>query len=230
MNQTQGVKVLVVEDVPELLEDLEFSIARMGHEVCGAGDAAAFWAAFPRLAPHVVVLDIGLPGEDGLQIARRVRKAHPEVGIVMLTGRSLPSDRIQGREVGADVYLSKPVQMDELQWVLHNLSRRLPARPAGWILDAQALTLSAPTGGCMALTHAELQVMRALAEGADHQASRRGIVESLGHQWLTYDERRLEAIVSRLKRKLGAEFQRADPPIRSLRGQGYAFTEPLSLA
>jgi two-component system OmpR family response regulator len=226
-----SIQILVVEDVPELLEDLGFYLADTGFSVACAGSALAFWAEFEAKRPDIVLLDVGLPCECGLSIAQRVREQYPHIGIVMLTGRSLLTDRLSGRSAGADDYLTKPVQMDELVLVLHNLARRLRLnQPQSWVLEIQALRLSTPSGAQVELTRSEAQVFKALATAPSQQATRQRIVECLGYAWETYDERRLEAIISRLKRKLVAELELDDSPIRSLRGEGYGFIELLRLA
>lgn len=225
------IKLLIVEDVPELLEDLDFVLSQAGYFVACAVDGPSFWAALAETRPDIVLLDVGLPGENGFEIAQRVRVQCPEIGIVMLTGRSLSADRVAGRTAGADDYLTKPVQMDELVLVLHNLARRLKLDlRRNWVVDVQALSLLSPNGAQVALTRSEVLVFKALANELSQQASRRRIVECLGFVWETYDERRLEAIISRLKRKLVVECQLDDSPIRSLRGEGYGFIEPLRLA
>lgn len=224
------VEVVVVEDVPALRDDLCIHLQAAGFEATGLDDGPALRGHLARRVPDIAVLDIGLPGESGLQLAELLRRRHPQVGIVLLTGRSLLQDRLAGRGAGADDYLSKPVQMEEMVLVLRNLARRLrPAACAGWLLDVAALRLQAPRGGDVGLTAAEMHVMKALAAHPDHQASRQRIVEAMGLQWQTYDERRLEAIVSRLRGKLAAQFGLAETPLRSLRGEGYAFVEPLGL-
>jgi two-component system OmpR family response regulator len=226
-----SVRILVIEDVPELLEDLVLNLTKHGYLVTGVGSPHEFWNQFHQAPPDIVLLDVGLPGENGLVIARRVREERPDIGIIMLTGRSLLADRLSGRSVGADDYLIKPVQIDELVLVLKNLARRLNInQPQSWVIDVQALRLSTPTGAQIDLTRSEMQVFKALGTEPNQQATRQRIVECLGYVWETYDERRLEAIISRLKRKLMVEFNLADTPIRSLRGEGYGFIEPLRLA
>jgi two-component system OmpR family response regulator len=226
-----SIQILVVEDVPELLEDLGFYLAEHGFSVACASNAQAFWSEFATRQPDIVVLDIGLPGESGLNIARQVREQYPHIGIVILTGRSLLTDRLSGRSAGADDYLTKPVQMEELVLVLNNLARRLSLeQPKSWVLEIQALRLSTPSGAQVELTRSEVQVFKALATEPSQQATRQRIVECLGYAWESYDERRLEAIISRLKKKLLTEFKLEETPIRSLRGEGYGFIEPLRLA
>src|SRR5690606_8788613 len=105
-------RVIVVEDNKDLREEIVFHLRHAGHEAVEAGDGRALDAALatgPK--PEVVVLDIGLPGEDGFSIATRLRRDHPCIGIVMLTARGLIDDKLQGLSLGADAYLVKPVDL-----------------------------------------------------------------------------------------------------------------------
>lgn len=229
--QDVRVRVWVVEDVPVLLEDLCFHLRQAGYDVAGFRDGPAMRRDLAAGAPDIVVLDVGLPGESGIQVAEMLRAAHPRVGIVMLTGRSMLQDRLAGRGAGADEYLCKPVQLDELMLVLQNLARRmLPEAPAAaWVLDVPALLLTSPQGVAVELTAAETHFVRALAGAPSRHLPRRQLVEAMGFVWETYDERRLEAIVSRLRHKLAAQIDLDRNPLRSRRGEGYAFLEPLRL-
>jgi DNA-binding response OmpR family regulator len=222
--------VALVEDDLDLREDVAFALRDEGFEVvsCGCGeelDRAMMQATF-----DVVVLDIGLPGEDGLSIARRLRSSQPELGIVMLTARTVSSARVLGMEEGADAYLGKPTDLRELALVIHALVRRLLA---GKPPDASALTLVAtdnllltPGGATVELTPTETLLLSRLARMSGHKATRRQIIEGFGEAYFDYDERRLEAIVSRLRRKLEAAGLPGDT-VHALRGSGYMLNVPI---
>lgn len=101
----------------------------------------------------MVVLDLNLPGESGLDVARRLRATYPTLGIVMLTGRKEPADRLSGYVSGADVYLTKPASGEELLAVLASLQRRLRPQPsAAWQLDLQRRTITSPGGASSELS------------------------------------------------------------------------------
>ena len=220
-------RIAVVDDIPDLLDDVCFHLRQAGHTVQPANDGLALNALMGRFVPDIVVLDVGLPGENGLQIAARLRAQQPDIGIIMLTGRSALHDRLAGHRQGADHYLAKPVQMDELVLVVRGLARRMaPSDPEGWSLDAAALQLQTPDGPQVAITQPEARLLAALARAPQRQCSRRDLVQALGECWETYDERRLEALVSRLRRKLSQAAGR-EAPLRSMRGQGYGFHEAL---
>lgn len=225
------IRIAVVEDNQDLLDDVLFNLERVGYRVEGYPHAAAFDANMERFSPHVVVLDIGLPDEDGLSIAARLRQRHPNLGIVMLTARTTLNDRITGHRQGADNYLCKPVAMEELIAVIEARTRGpLPemAPSRHWQFDTSQLCLNTPDNQSITLTSAEAVLIRLLASSSGQQAHRADIVEALGADYLTYDPRRLEAIVSRLRRKIAGCLPDANP-LRAMRNQGYVFLEPLIL-
>ena len=235
------IRIAVVEDNADLLDDVVFHLERAGYRVAGYPHGAALDADLAGLAPfdpQLLVLDLGLPGEDGLAIARRLRRARPPLGIVMLTARTALDDRIAGHDSGADNYLCKPVEMEELIAVVGARARRLvptderrgegAAGAAAWRYLVARHTLIAPAGEEIELTASEATLIRLLAAADGQQASRNQLVAALGQDHITYDYRRLEAIVSRLRRKLDRHAAPARP-LRALRNQGYVFLEPLTL-
>jgi len=177
-----------------------------------------------------VVLDLGLPGEDGLVVAARLRQAHPGLGIIMLTARTALVDRVTGLSQGADSYLCKPVEMSELVAHVGTVLRRCPPAPApvAWCYAPRRLCLRGPQGQEMALSSAESLIVHRLALTPGQEVSRRDLVHVLGQSYEHYDERRLEAIVSRLRRKILAAVPEANP-LRGLRNRGYVFLDPIEI-
>lgn len=224
------IRVALIEDNEDLLEDVQFNLERAGYRVTGHSNGATFDAAMRLgLIPDILVLDLGLPGEDGLSIAERLRRTHPQIGIVMLTARTTLHDRIAGLRQGADNYLCKPVVMEELIAVIEARARILPrdaSQSGSWQFDGSKFSLNAPDGQSIPLTSAEVILIRLLAGSYGQQASRAEIVAALGENYLSYDPRRLEAIVSRLRRKIADCIPQANP-LRALRNQGYVFLDPL---
>jgi len=220
-------RIAVVEDNPDLLDDVLFELRHAGFETRGAADGAACRALLADFQPQMVVLDLGLPDEDGLALARWLRSVRPQLGIVMLTARTALRERLAGHEGGADHYLCKPIDAEELVAVLRSLGRRLQlADLPSWGLELQPLLLRPPAGPALPLNAVEARILATLARAPLRQASRRELVEALGEDWLLYDERRLEAVLSRLRRKV-AEVTGGEAPLRTLRGFGYAFLEAL---
>ncbi len=223
--------VAIVEDNAGLLEDLLHSLERHGFDATGFGDGSALDAALAAGAQwQVLVLDLGLPGENGLSIARRLRDSHPGLGIVMLTARSTVDDRITGLNVGADIYLTKPVDLHEVAAAVAAVARRVGRTTAAvgassaWQLDAARMQLRPPEGEAIDLTISEVQILQAIARSPDQIADRDTLARALGKNPLSYEEHTLEVMVSRLRQKLGGH-----APLRAVRGRGYAFTAPMRL-
>ncbi len=223
------IRVLVIEDDPGLLEDVIFGLRHESFEVCGASDGSDLAQRLERQPADVLVLDLTLPGEDGLLIASRLRKTHPNLGVVMLTGRSSVTDRVIGLESGADMYLCKPVERRELAAAIRAVSRRvvmMPPQKAAWILVIDGMKLLGQDGIEISLTRQEFLLLQVFSKVYGGEASRKKLIEGLEKNYLDYDERRLETLVSRLRRKI-AETTGSKDVIRSLRTEGYLFTEPL---
>ncbi len=225
-------RLALVEDNPDLRDDLHFHLERAGHHVVPLADGKALDAHLAVAPCDLVLLDLGLPGEDGLSIASRLRQARPELGIVMLTARGLLQHRLEGLESGADAYLVKPVELQELKAVLGTVLRRirLAATPQpGWSLHTSTLTLVSPAGERTVLTSTEFALLQAMAHKAPEAVERRTLIEQVfGEDYLGFDPRRLEAALSRLRRKLQPDGD-AESPIRSVRNIGYLFAAPIRL-
>lgn len=223
-------RIIVVEDNADLREEVLFQLQHAGHVAEGAADATAMDALLARGAWDIALVDIGLPGEDGLSIARRLRR-DTAMGIVMLTARGGLADRVQSLSEAADAYLVKPVEMPELLAVVASLERRMAPPPAdtpAWLLDVARRELRAPDGRAVPLTETEFRLMGAMAWAFPEVATRRALAGALGEEdFVNFDERRLEAAISRLRRKL--ESGTGESPLRSARGRGYVFAAPVRI-
>jgi len=232
-SSTSSAAIAVVEDHDDLRAELAFQLGCNGYAVTALADGAALDAHLACHPCHLIVLDLGLPGEDGLSICARLRASRPEIGIVMLTACGLALDRLNGLQGGADAYLVKPTSPQELQAVTANLLRRLrvaaPAPAAsGWCFDPRRQSLAAPGGATVTLTHAESLLLQALQRAAPQPASRHELVQALGGNYLDFTDHRLEMAISRLRRKLEQISPDAEP-IRAARGAGYRLTIPCML-
>ena len=136
--------VIIVEDNESLRSELEQTLSENGFDVRGVDSGEALNGALLQRPANVVVLDLNLAGEDGISIARRIRTAFPEIGILMLTARVMSAQKEEGYQNGADVYMTKPARPAELCAAIRNLLRRVVAAPqkSDWLLDRTALTLS----------------------------------------------------------------------------------------
>ena len=131
------MKIIVVEDHEALREVTVSALQDMGHKVRGIACAETLNQELQTDCPHVLILDLNLPGEDGISLARRVRKVHPEIGIIMVTARNQLGDKLTGYDSGADIYLTKPTSIEELSAAIQALSRRLIT----WAKDSLQVTL-----------------------------------------------------------------------------------------
>lgn len=215
-----------------LREEMAFQLRHRGYRVETFESAAGFYRHLAVQPRQVAVLDIGLEGEDGLSICQYLRQHRLDIGIIFVTARALRDDRLEGLAAGADAYLVKPVDMDELVLLIERLSLRFAAagsvamppplpKAGGWHLDAQSLLLIAPRGDSVRLSMAEFQVVRRLLERPGEHCSHAEIATAMGLLPEEWDKHRVEVVVSRLRAKVARELT-LSLPIRSVRGIGYA--------
>ncbi len=218
-----ALSILVVEDHDDLRDAIVDALARQGHHVRGVDCAEAVPELAERNGIDLMVVDLNLPGESGLSLARRLRKVQPGLGIVMLTARSLSEDKSAGYANGADIYLTKPASLAELGAAIQALARRLgPVRadvPA-WALDVDRLVLLGPAGRVV-LTLNEVLVLTALCRAPERRLERWQLLECLGHQGGAYSNAAFEMFIARLRKKMRALGGEEETPIRSVRGIGY---------
>jgi DNA-binding response OmpR family regulator len=222
---------LVVLDDDELLRDrvLVPRLRQFGFEVLAIGHAAQMEAAVAQHKPDIVLLDIGLPDSDGFGVARWLRAELPNIGIVMLTGRSENIDRIRGLTEGGDAYLSKPVEIDILVATLHSLARRLkpstqkPFVSQGtWRLDSDDWILISPLNGRVALSKTERCLLETFMGQLNQVISREVLIGTLTDDVHEFDPHRLDSLVHRLRRKV--LFTLGMPlPLDAIYGHGYMF-------
>jgi DNA-binding response OmpR family regulator len=225
-------QVLLVEDNTALREALRDQLTHSGFAVRGVGDGQELNQALATAIPHVVVLDLNLPDEDGLSIARRLRQALPHIGIVMLTARVRSIDRQEGYESGADVYLTKPVKPSELTTVLQTLCRRMApvSLPGSWFLNMSLLQLIPPDQPAISLTVSEATLVHELALSGELLGMSR-LIELFGDIDLpeSTNKLRIEQIVSRVRRKMDAVLH-GQPGIKAVTRLGYKLFVPIRLA
>jgi two-component system OmpR family response regulator len=216
--------IVLLEDEDDLREEVADFLESCGHRVLQAG----CFAEFPALLPHarVVILDVMLPDGSGFDAIRLVRSTSQRTGIVMLTALGEPHDRLAGFSEGADHYLVKPFRLLELEAVVEALLRRIGRE---WVFDARTGTLVDPLGHNLALTDQEAVFVALLARGRGRVIGRRKVVEALGQDWSSYDLRRLDTLVSRLRTRWQRSSGR-ELPLRTLHREGYGFGETIDEA
>lgn len=231
--------IAVVEDEASLRADVVEYLSACGHVVVGCEDGRALDRELAKRLADLIVLDINLPGEDGFSIAKRLRE-QSDVGIIMLTARGVNVDRVVGLEIGADVYLVKPVELRELEAQVRSLSRRLRVGGASnpppetapahgdsqWVYDQLAWALVSPEGGSAKLTANERIFVSLLVERPGEPVSRSAIFKALGKREWDSGDRSVDSMVRRLRAK-GQETLGRELPIEAVHGTGYAFTAPV---
>ena len=218
-------RILACEDDPIFQRILEEGLTILGLPVVVVPDGRALDEALVRLQPDIVLLDVNLPGEDGLSIAGRLRQRHPHLGLVMLTGNGGLHDRLKGFSEGADLYLVKPIVLPELGACLEALYRRMhPVLPlvGGWRLDGHRSCLRTPSGEEVLLTHNELLFLACLFEQAGRSVGRDELMRALGNVPGPHADHRLETLLSRLRRKVSAQAPGHALPVKARHGLGYA--------
>lgn len=231
-------RVLVVDDDPLIRELLYAYLSQEGYEVHCAATAELAETFLTANDVDLVMLDIRLPGKDGLTLTRELR-VRSEVGIILITGRNDEIDRIVGLECGADDYVIKPLNPRELVSRAKNLVRRvrhaqlqkpaavLPRQQlkqfADWALDTDRRRLIDQAGGETLLTHGEYQLLSVFLRNSGHTLSRDQLMDQIrNREWLPND-RSIDVLVGRLRRKLHDD--PAEPHlIITIHGAGYLFT------
>ncbi|RTL53559.1 MAG: response regulator transcription factor [Bradyrhizobiaceae bacterium] len=224
--------ILVVEDDREIQTLLADFLAREGYKVLCAGDGAAMNRALEKARPDLVVLDIMLPGEDGLSICRRLR-AGDSIPILMLTARAEDIDRIVGLEMGADDYLPKPFNPRELLARIRAILRRANGIPrmesarrlafGDFIANIDARSLSDIGGKSIELTATEFDLLACFLERPKRVLSREQLLDWTRGRSADPFDRTIDVSISRLRRKLAGARPQADQIIKTVRNGGYFF-------
>lgn len=214
-------RIALLEDEPDLRQEIARFLEDRGHEVLQAGSLGEFRTLHDPI--DVGVFDLMLPDGHGLEAVSWLRARHAHAGVIVLTARGSLHDRLQGLDGGADHYLVKPFSLAELAAIIQSLLRRLGA---GWRLDGQHRQLIGPTGDALALSRQEMVLFELLSERLDVVVSRRTLVEALGANWLDFDLRRLDTMVSRLRRRW-RESAGSDLPLKTEHRYGYSFGDAI---
>ncbi|MBL8833228.1 MAG: response regulator [Rhodospirillales bacterium] len=229
---TRTPHILIVDDDREIRRLVARFLAENGLRVTAAADGPEADAALAAGRFDLVVLDLMLPGEDGISIARRLRR-DGDLPILMLTARGTETDRIVGLEIGADDYLTKPFSPRELlariRAVLRRTGERAAEAPkapvfrfAGWAVDVQRRELRRPDGALVPTTDAEFDLLAAFVERPQRVLSREQLLDlARGRQAQLFD-RSIDVAVMRLRRKIEPDPTRPEI-IRTVRNGGYMF-------
>jgi two-component system OmpR family response regulator len=226
--------ILVVDDDTEIRNLLREYLQQQGYRVSAVADGKGLRAAVDNSHPDLIILDLMLPGEDGLTLCRDLR-AKSEVPIIMLTARGDETDRIVGLELGADDYIAKPFSPRELLARIKSVLRRTRSLPdnlkteesgvfrfAGWALDAATRNLTSPQGVVVALSGTDFRLLKIFVDHPNRVLTRDQLIDLMLSRDAGPFDRAIDVQVSRLRQRLG-EDAKEPAIIKTVRGQGYVF-------
>nr|WP_078707542.1 response regulator [Consotaella salsifontis] len=231
--------ILVVEDDPVAREMLTAYFSAEGYRVSALDDGQGMAELMAREPVDLVLLDIRLPGVDGLHLLRDIRSVS-EVGVIMVTSKTDVIDRIVALEMGADDYVVKPFNARELLARSRNLLRRTVAARAaaadmgtgsekhfdGWVLDLSGRLLFAPDGTEVKLTRGEFELLSAFLNRPGQVMNRDSLLDCVSHRDWAPSDRTIDVLVGRLRRKI-EEDPKNPHHIVTVHGVGYVFAAPL---
>lgn len=231
MKRQSVTRIIFVDDDEIFRELLTLSLLKFGYEVVGVADSSGLYSALIDRPADIVLLDINLMGENGFLIASQLRKMQStkSLGLIILTSYSGFDKRMEGLESGADIYLTKPVDPLEVNAHIKSLCRRLESNSVkenkdSWFFSHSNRNLITPEGVKIGLTYLETMFLNVITREAGVPVSRKKIIiEGFGLDPLDYDARKLEAIVSRLRKKI-TKSHRASKPIMVAHSIGYVFS------
>ena len=230
------MNILLVEDYRDLQLAMAESLKRLNHHVVSLSTAEEVDTALAEQMVDLALVDLNLPGEDGLSLIKRLRHSHPEMGIVIISARNSTLERVSGYQSGADLYLTKPVANEELFAAITALARRLHLHPTSASskddfdarsieLDSNLLKVRGPQGSAR-LTTTEFALLAGLAKARDRTLETQFIYHMLGRG--DGKKSALEALVYRVRRKM-AEAGAGENSIRSHRLKGYQLLCPVRI-
>ena len=220
------MRILVIEDERQLAGHITRALSRHGHCLTASHDGVEGLQSALDNPPDLVLLDLNLPGLDGLAVLSRLREAQCAARVLILTARGEVEHRVKGLHAGADDYLTKPFSMDELVARVEALGRRATATTPADLLKVSDLHMDVRhrrvtrAGKAIALSPREFDVLQVLMQEPGRPFSRTELCERVWQRDHEYDTRTVEIFITRLRKKIDSGF--AAPLIHTLRGVGYA--------
>ncbi|MEN8179116.1 MAG: response regulator [Pseudomonadota bacterium] len=238
MNTSQD-HLLVVDDDPEIRLLLKTYLEKNGYQVITVAEGNGMWMTLDQTRIDLIVLDLMLPGIDGMELCRTLR-VRSRIPVIMLTARGDEMDRILGLEMGADDYLAKPFSARELLARIKVVLRRvrdLPIDPladaperfafSDWILDTRTQHLTSPDGVVVPLSNAEYRLLHMLLTHPNRALSRDQLLDlTQGRDGGPFD-RSIDVLIGRLRRRLGDDAKQPEL-IKTVRGRGYLLASKVS--
>ena len=226
-----GLNIIVVEDNDELREATVDALRAEGHQVLGLDCAEALPEQASWRRVDLMVVDLNLPGEDGLALTRRLRSSQPDIGIIMVTARGLSTDKRRGYACGADIYMTKPVALDELTAAIQNLSHRLKPETVlvtNPTLNLRRHILHCPNETEVQLSSQESALLAAFGRAAEWRLETWQLIEILEKDSAEDPKAAVEILIARLRKKL-LHAGCAELAIKSIRSWGYQMSGQLQL-
>lgn len=222
------LRIMVIEDYEVLRDTICRVLSEDGHEVVGVAMAEDVDDTPTGFVPDLYIVDLNLPGEDGISLAARIRRSEPGAGVVIVSARKAVADRIDGYSSGANIYLTKPVSLEELRAVVAGFAQRLVElnrnKEGSFVLHLMRMQVSGPTNSTR-VTQAEQVLLAAFARAAQQSLEHWQVAAHLG-QGEELSKENLEVKLGRLRKKLIACGAPA-PAIQSIRGVGYRLCLPV---
>ena len=241
---TEAPKILIVDDDVRICRTLRSYLKREGYRVSIASEGEEMWRRFESEAPDLILLDVILPGDDGITLARELRKTS-DVGIIMLTGKNDPVDQIIGLEIGADDYVTKPFDERQLLARIRSLLRRksVPSSSTetkageennkvhfgGWEMDMLSHELISPLGDEQTLTSHEFRLLEIFVQNPGSVMSRDRIMQHMYDRDWSHNDRSIDVLVGKLRKKI--EEDPSQPKlVLTIRNFGYKFAARVTRA
>lgn len=224
------MRILIIEDEADLARHISRALTRNGHLVSTRHDGAEGLAVALSDSPDLIVLDLSLPGMDGLDVLAELKRTASPARVIILTARGDVGHRVKGLKAGADDYLAKPFSLDELIARVEALGRRGGAAQPGDLLRTGDLVMDvqhrrvARAGRAVALSPREFDVLQVLMQEPGRVFSRTELCERVWRREHEYDTRTVEIFIARLRKKVDADF--SPHLIHTERGVGYAIRAP----
>lgn len=227
----QKPHILIVEDEDVTRFNLRNLFEAEGYQVSEAIDGESMEQHLQKHTINLVIMDINLPGKNGLLLARELTK-NPELGLIFLTGRDSDIDKILGLEIGADDYLTKPFNPRELTIRARNILNRISQNNTAsenpiitfnkWVLDGNSRKMTAPNGDVIAIPRGEYRALRLLIENTGHIVTRQALIKEMTGRDLRENDRTVDVTIRRL-RKHFESVNNTPELINTIHGEGYRF-------
>lgn len=232
MTPSFRMTVAVLEDDLAHQNELLTLLRAEGYHAVGVDSGDALDVLAQKRMPDILIVDLNLPGEDGLSIAQRYRRMSRHLVIIMLTGRVKPGDKVQGYDAGADLYLTKPLRSRELLAAMRSLGRHITypgESPEVWILETQTRMLISPSRHYFSLGEGVARILLAFAMAPHQRLESNTLMAIAGLTPDAAGKHALSVIFSRLRARLNPVLE-GKPLIKSLRLEGYVLCIPVSIS